>query len=363
MAMSNYAVMRNGKIKLTGGRWGKVGGVDKHNQRLESQNDNENKLDGLTVELDDDDHIDKSRTQFNQNLEDSKFDGMDLKSRIQNRIKEAKVERKLLADAVVGREVLLTTSPEYWGDWKSQIGTPAFTKKLDDWKKASMKVAAETLGQENIVQASLHLDEKTPHLHIVAVPILERDGKNRLCAKEMMTPLKLRQFQTAYAEAMAPFGLQRGVVGSKAKHQHFKEHAEQEKLKEKLLADLAIDQAKQVDEALHKGWDSAINHSKNQVAVEVDRLVKANEQVWQEKLEDAVANETLKWNGLVKELKAENAELIRQIEQYADNTPTGDFKPQTQTHQRDYEKDLTAARQKDEYQRNNRNKDDLEDVK
>ena len=91
------------------------------------------------------------------------------------------------------------------------------------------------------MSAVLHLDEKTPHIHATVVPItrgerrkakLEREknaqsGKRtyrtkkdrpRLCADDVMARDKLKAYQTTYAEAMAKYGLQRGVEGSEAKH-------------------------------------------------------------------------------------------------------------------------------------------------
>jgi plasmid recombination enzyme len=91
------------------------------------------------------------------------------------------------------------------------------------------------------VSAVLHLDEKTPHIHATVVPIvrgerrkakLERErntagGKRtyrtkkdrpRLCADDMMARDKLKAYQTTYAEAMAKYGLRRGIDGSEAKH-------------------------------------------------------------------------------------------------------------------------------------------------
>ena len=40
----------------------------------------------------------------------------------------------------------------------------------------------------------------------------------RLCADDIMTRLKLKSYQDTYAEAMAKYGLQRGIDGSKARH-------------------------------------------------------------------------------------------------------------------------------------------------
>ena len=40
----------------------------------------------------------------------------------------------------------------------------------------------------------------------------------RLCADDIMTRLKLKSYQDTYAEAMAKYGLQRGIDGSKTRH-------------------------------------------------------------------------------------------------------------------------------------------------
>lgn len=82
----------------------------------------------------------------------------------------------------------------------------------------------------------LHMDETTPHIHATVVPIVrgerrkaneKKPGKKRyrkkkdtprLCADDVMSRPKLKEYQTAYAERMAVYGLQRGIDGSEAKH-------------------------------------------------------------------------------------------------------------------------------------------------
>lgn len=83
------------------------------------------------------------------------------------------------------------------------------------------------------------MDEKTPHIHATVVPIVrgkrrkakqqqvKNNGKRtyrkkkdgpRLCADDVMSRPKLKEYQTTYAEAMAKYGLKRGIDGSEAKH-------------------------------------------------------------------------------------------------------------------------------------------------
>ena len=61
-----------------------------------------------------------------------------------------------------------------------------------------------------MVRFTLHRDEKTPHFHCVFVPITPQGG---LSAKQFMERNTgvLRAYQDRYAQAMQPFGLQRGI--------------------------------------------------------------------------------------------------------------------------------------------------------
>lgn len=90
------------------------------------------------------------------------------------------------------------------------------------------------------------MDEKTPHLHATVVPIVtaprtrrkhegeqkykEKTPAPRLCANELMTRGKLRQYQDTYAQTMVGFGLKRGVVASGARHQTQQQYNRQQAL-------------------------------------------------------------------------------------------------------------------------------------
>ena len=115
--------------------------------------------------------------------------------------------------------------------------------KLDSWIDANLKWLKETFGDDNLVSCVLHMDEKTPHLHATVVPIVtgerirrKREGEKkyetksgpRLSADDVMRRTKLHEYQNNYAKAMKPFGLQRGIVGSTAKHQANSEYYRQQ---------------------------------------------------------------------------------------------------------------------------------------
>lgn len=109
--------------------------------------------------------------------------------------------------------------------------------KLDQWIADNIKWARDTFGSDNVVGAALHMDERTPHLHIAVVPIVTAERKKkareatvkkryrtkaanrpRLCADDVMERGKMSRYQDSYAEAMARYGLERGIRGSEARH-------------------------------------------------------------------------------------------------------------------------------------------------
>lgn len=110
-------------------------------------------------------------------------------------------------DAVLAVEFVLTASPEWFAN-----ATPeeyaAWVQKNTDWIQ-------QELGA-NFVQAVLHEDEKTPHIHAYGSCLV--DGKLNF-AKLYGTPHKLVRLQDRYAMSMKRFGLKRGEKASKATHE------------------------------------------------------------------------------------------------------------------------------------------------
>lgn len=246
--MANFAILRNGKLNLSGGNWKNISDADAHNRRLSSQV-------VVTTKPGDDDHIDISRTKYNQKRSDG-LDDKSLKKNIQNRLDQVGIKtwRK---DAVVAREMFMSTSPEYWGDWQKEIDTQAFNDKLDRWKSLSMEYINGYFGKENVVQAVLHLDEKTPHLHVCVVPIIETSNGFKLSAKEQMSRKNLQDMQTGYAKQMEPLGLVRGVEGSKAKHRHYSQYKTDEELKAQITKEVEQRHTVDVAEAGKAGFARA----------------------------------------------------------------------------------------------------------
>jgi hypothetical protein len=130
---------------------------------------------------------------------------------IDARIKNAGISR-VRKDAVKGMEFILTASPDAFK--RDQAGQVTDDYRKSTWLQENLKFMKDQYGP-NLVAFTLHQDEKTPHIHAIVVPITD---DKRLSAKELFNPKTLRQLQTDYAAAMKPFGLERGIEGSRAQH-------------------------------------------------------------------------------------------------------------------------------------------------
>ena len=181
-------------------------------------------------------NADANRTPLNRELITFPDGVKNRTNAIQYRIDHAGLHRKVAKNQTKAIRIILTGTHE-------QMMKIAEGDKLDNWIDANLKWLRDTFGSENLVSCVLHMDEKTPHLHATVVPIVtterlrkKREGEKkyetksgpRLSADDMMRRTKLHEYQNSYAAAMKPFGLQRGIIGSTAKHQANSEYYKQQ---------------------------------------------------------------------------------------------------------------------------------------
>jgi FtsZ-binding cell division protein ZapB len=194
-----YAILRTAKLKTAGN----CGGLNNHLERkMEVPN------------------ADKDLTYLNHRQVGSG----DLAKDVSNRIKGAGID-KPRKNAVLAIEHLMTASPEAFVLTKklsSKTGKHVLTgsqEDIDRWKKfreSCYDWLMKQYGKENIVNFTTHLDEQTPHIHAVVVPI---DSKGKLnCRDYLGGREKMRGLQDSFAQIHQELGLERGIKGSKANH-------------------------------------------------------------------------------------------------------------------------------------------------
>ena len=129
---------------------------------------------------------------------------------IQNRIEQAGCRTR--KDSTRFVDTLIAASPEFF-----KKKPP---KEIQEFFQRAADFLIGRVGRENIVSAVVHMDEKTPHLHLTFVPLTE---DNRLCAKEIIgNRAKLTKWQDdfhAYMVEKYP-DLERGESASKTGRKH-----------------------------------------------------------------------------------------------------------------------------------------------
>ena len=172
-------------------------------------------------------------TYLNEELVEFPEGVADRTEAINHRLEHAGLTRKIGTNQVRVIRVMLTATQE-------DIKRIAQEGRLKAWCADNLAWLRKTFGAENVVSAVLHMDEATPHIHAAVVPIVmgerrkvqkkKTDEPNkrkyrtksaarpRLCADDVMSRVKLKEYQDTYAAAMSKYGLQRGIDGSKARH-------------------------------------------------------------------------------------------------------------------------------------------------
>lgn len=126
------------------------------------------------------------------------------------------VDARIRKNGVLACEVLMSASPEFFRPRGGEAGTWD-EARLQAWTPVTLDWLKQEWGEKNVVSAVLHLDETTPHIQAVVVPIDPDSGK--MNASRWLDGRKaLSEMQDRYGESMQAIGLERGVRGSVALH-------------------------------------------------------------------------------------------------------------------------------------------------
>ena len=187
--MPNYAIMRIEKRKLAS-----VGRIGKHNERLKSEYKSNPDIDSAKKDLNY--HLIEPRTSY--------------RNAVLKRIEEVGARRR--KDSVVMQDCFIGATPEWI------ISKPP--EEQEQYFRYALTFFEEKIGKENIISAVVHMDEKTPHMHLCFVPIT-KDG--RLSSKEIIGgPKGLSKWQDEFYDHMAKQypDLTRGTPARVSHRQH-----------------------------------------------------------------------------------------------------------------------------------------------
>lgn len=181
-----YAVVHMMKIKS-----GAVGGIQSHNNREHEPKTNPD--------------VDMSRSEDNYDLIPCDNYKRSIKEKLSNLVESSRAVRK---DAVVVCNFIVTSDNETM----DALGADRQREFFQD----SVKWFSDRYGADRVLNATVHMDETTPHLHIGVMPITQ-DG--RLSAKAIFTKTEMKAIQTEFVRDVGEkYGLERGVEGSERTH-------------------------------------------------------------------------------------------------------------------------------------------------
>lgn len=197
----SYLVLHMDKFKKEA-----VRGIQSHNHRERESHSNPD--------------IDYGRSAGNYDLH--KHAAESYAEAIQNRIDDLLLLKAVRKDAVHMCGLIVSSDSAFF-----EKLSPEDTKRFFEESKAFL---TDLVGAKNVISAMVHLDEKTPHMHFLHVPVT-KDG--RLSAKTLYTRESLKKLQTELPRHLQSrgFDLQRGVEqepGAAKKHLNTREFKQQQ---------------------------------------------------------------------------------------------------------------------------------------
>lgn len=263
---AQYAILRFAKYKGP-----EIGHIESHNERTKEK---------YASNPD----IDTSRSHLNFHLvsPERKY-----RAEAEKQIAEAGCRTR--SDSVRVVEALVTASPEFFKGKKKAEVRAYFNEALDFMQKHQSK--------DTIISAVVHMDEKTPHMHLCFVPLTE---DKRLSAKEIVgNKKKLTWWQDEFWKHMVKKypDLERGESASETGRTHipprlFKEAVHLNRMKDQIMAIL----------------NDSNPFNKKSKAEELEALLdKYIPGV------EAMRTKLKKYDKTYKELTAENAELEKEL--------------------------------------------------
>lgn len=191
----NYAIIRNEKYKR-----GNLKGIYRHNERKNTNYSNKN--------------IDSERTHLNYHIKQPTFSYEKEFERVKS---EYNLKGQIKEVSNIVCEYIITSSKDFFDD----IGE-AETKRY--FETAYKFVSSyKNLGEQYILSSVVHLDEETPHMHLVFIPVVHtKDKKGQdidkiACSEFWKAKDSYRQLQNAFFEYMTcnGFDLNRGVTSDR----------------------------------------------------------------------------------------------------------------------------------------------------
>lgn len=283
----SFAIIRNTKYKREN-----LKGIYRHNERRNKNYSNDN--------------IDKEKTYLNYSLKspkyryDKEFDMMKERYKLKGQIKTV---------SNIACEYIITSDKQFF----EEIGEEE-TKR---YFETAYNFVAEykNLGEQYIMSAKVHMDEETPHMHLIFLPVVHTQDKKGndidklACSEFWKEKDSYRRLQDAFYQYMTShnFKLERGVPKEETGREHidikeYKEITNFDKTKEKLQnMKLELPDVPDIDDIRMARW------SKKRDEKILEDIIKPK---------DDLINELYQNNLLMNQQLLRQAKMVEEAEKY-----------------------------------------------
>ena len=209
----------------------------------------------------------------------------------------------------VADELVMTASHNFFKDMSRE--------QIKEWADTCMEFVYNDLGykKEQILHATVHLDEETPHIHCVVVPLVKKiDNRTNterytISKKQYIKDkLQLSRLQDMYHKRLTEKGydLERGIKGSDNKHIKIKEY---KKMTKKLNHELNVKSDR---------LDKAMNYFEEQMKTN-KKIPFDNKHVILEKETFDSMNNVINESKKVMELQPKLQAIFNEVDSYANS--------------------------------------------
>ena len=302
----SYVIIRNTKYKREN-----LKGIYRHNERKNKNYSNDN--------------IDKERSYLNYSIKspkyryDKEFDRLKEKYNLKGQIKTV---------SNIACEYIITSDKQFF----EEIGE----KETKRYFETAYNFVAEykNLGEQYIISAKVHMDEETPHMHLIFLPIVhttDKKGNNidkLACSEFWKEKDSYRRLQDAFYQYMTShnFELERGVPKEKTGRVHidikeYKELTNFDKTKEKLQnMKLELPDVPEIDDIKMVRWSKKRDEKILEDIIKpkddlINKLYENNLQMHQQLLRQAkMVEEAEKYQKERDKIIADNIDLHKQVD-------------------------------------------------
>ena len=197
----SYAIIRNEKLTRA-----QAMGAYKHNERKTKNHSNKN--------------IDSSKTELNYYLKKNELNYIKEFDRIKEKYD---LKGQIRSNSNIMCEMVFTSDQKFFAEIGYEESKRYFKESYDFICKY------KNLGEQNIISAVVHMDEDTPHMHLLFIPVVHTTDKqgnkiDKVCCRDFWRGKNsYRDLQNAYFKHISEkgFKLERGELVEETNREHF----------------------------------------------------------------------------------------------------------------------------------------------